>query len=259
MSPRQAKAKQFQKSGYVTLCPREACFVLLVKYLEMQMNNFNFCTRQRASSKLHFCVTCGTQFYQDFREPVLHDKRVKLACLRQWTLSGDCIGSLLSIWHIWGNCIEHARKWKCVLIVRLELRVVCSTYNWQTVGGARLKTRLKVFRGGAFLFFCNTFTFTFMNEINTEAAGEIVLGTEKLCWRGHLQELMHNQEINTSALELLKLIQKGDLQHVFPNEYIALCIFLIMPATNASGEWSSSKLGLVKANQASGETEPYVQ
>lgn len=61
------------------------------------------------------------------------------------------------------------------------------------------------------------------------------------CAGGHIKE---NED--TSARSLLQLIRGRKLQSVFPNVDIALRLFMTLPVTNASGEHSFSKLGLVK-------------
>ena len=62
---------------------------------------------------------------------------------------------------------------------------------------------------------------------------------------GQFRELIKGQE-ETSARSLLSLVRGRRLQAVFPNVDIALGLFLTLPVTNAGGERSFSKLGLVK-------------
>jgi len=59
------------------------------------------------------------------------------------------------------------------------------------------------------------------------------------------KEFIRTKE-NKCAQGYLQLIKKMDLSSVFPNMDIALRIYLTLPVTNASGERSFSKLGLVK-------------
>lgn len=51
---------------------------------------------------------------------------------------------------------------------------------------------------------------------------------------------------DTSGRSLLQFIRARKLQSVFPNVDIALRLFMTLPVTNASGEHSFSKLGLIK-------------
>lgn len=51
---------------------------------------------------------------------------------------------------------------------------------------------------------------------------------------------------STSPLDLLILMKKNELSSVFPNVDIARRIYLTLPVSNASGERSFSKLGLIK-------------
>lgn len=51
---------------------------------------------------------------------------------------------------------------------------------------------------------------------------------------------------DTSGRSLLQFIRARKLQSVFPNVDIALRLFMTLPVTNASGERSFSKLGLIK-------------
>uniref|UniRef100_A0A8P4KM64 Zinc finger MYM-type protein 1 n=1 Tax=Dicentrarchus labrax TaxID=13489 RepID=A0A8P4KM64_DICLA len=61
------------------------------------------------------------------------------------------------------------------------------------------------------------------------------------------REFVQDENVSsTSAVELLKFLRGRKLHTVFPNTDIALRLFLTMPVTNASGERSFSKLGLVK-------------
>ena len=61
------------------------------------------------------------------------------------------------------------------------------------------------------------------------------------------REFVQDEKMSgTSAVELLKCLRRRKLHTVFPNTDIALWLFLAMPVTNASGERSFSKLGLVK-------------
>uniref|UniRef100_A0A8P4KG01 TTF-type domain-containing protein n=1 Tax=Dicentrarchus labrax TaxID=13489 RepID=A0A8P4KG01_DICLA len=61
------------------------------------------------------------------------------------------------------------------------------------------------------------------------------------------REFVQDENVSsTSAVELLKFLRRRKLHTVFPNTDIALRLFLTMPVTNASGERSFSKLGLVK-------------
>ena len=61
------------------------------------------------------------------------------------------------------------------------------------------------------------------------------------------KEFVQDEKVSsTSAVELLKTLRGRKLHTVFPNTDIALRLFLTMPVTNASGERSFSKLGLVK-------------
>ena len=46
--------------------------------------------------------------------------------------------------------------------------------------------------------------------------------------------------------KLLHLMRERELQNVFPNVDIALRLYLTLPVSNASGERSFSKLGIVK-------------
>ena len=50
----------------------------------------------------------------------------------------------------------------------------------------------------------------------------------------------------TTPRNLLSLIRERHLQSVFPNVDIALRIYLTLPVSNASGERSFSKLGIIK-------------
>ena len=61
------------------------------------------------------------------------------------------------------------------------------------------------------------------------------------------REFVQDEKVNsTSAVELLKFLRGRKLHTVFLNTDIALRLYLTMPVTNASGERSFSKLGLVK-------------
>ncbi|KAK7162483.1 hypothetical protein R3I93_006713 [Phoxinus phoxinus] len=61
------------------------------------------------------------------------------------------------------------------------------------------------------------------------------------------REFVQDENVSSrSAVELLKCLRKRKLHTVFSNTDIALRLFLTMPVTNASGERSFSKLGLVK-------------
>ena len=55
------------------------------------------------------------------------------------------------------------------------------------------------------------------------------------------------QDQGTSAQALLQVLRMRNLLPVFPNVGIALRLYLTLPVTNASGERSFSKLGLVKS------------
>lgn len=52
--------------------------------------------------------------------------------------------------------------------------------------------------------------------------------------------------VNRQPINLLAFIRERNLQHVFPNVDIALRIYLTLPVSNASGERSFSKLGIIK-------------
>ncbi len=53
----------------------------------------------------------------------------------------------------------------------------------------------------------------------------------------HLEALIQN-ETNTTARALVKIIKQWKLVSVFPNIDLTLRLFLTLPVTNASGEWS---------------------
>ena len=52
--------------------------------------------------------------------------------------------------------------------------------------------------------------------------------------------------VNRQPMNLLSFIRERNLQQVFPNVDIALRIYLTLPVSNASGERSFSKLGIIK-------------
>lgn len=62
---------------------------------------------------------------------------------------------------------------------------------------------------------------------------------------GQFRQFLKEKE-DTSGRSLLQFIRARKLQSVFPNVDIALRLFMTLPVTNASGERSFSKLGLIK-------------
>lgn len=74
---------------------------------------------------------------------------------------------------------------------------------------------------------------------------EADLVEELVQFRMLIGDNMQNQ--GTSAQTLLQFLRTRNLLTVFPNVGIALRLYLTLPVTNASGERSFSKLGLVKS------------
>lgn len=64
-----------------------------------------------------------------------------------------------------------------------------------------------------------------------------------------LVQFVHFTKVSTEnrqPMNLLSFIRERHLQNVFPNVDIALRIYLTLPVSNASGERSFSKLGIIK-------------
>ena len=101
--------------------------------------------------------------------------------------------------------------------------------------------------------------FGFLTQLDTLSLSEIREKSVNLQAKYHedladdfpdeLGQFLHFAKVSTvnrQPMNLLSFIRERNLQQVFPNVYIALRIYLTLPVSNASGERSFSKLGIIK-------------